>query len=889
MDNPRPRDSRMKSFLLRARTILAAERGMNEKSRIKLRALAEDLQLPQVLFESAISQLQEGTAALDGELTRYEKQFVKWLEKHLEPLAGHVLTPAHEEKAIQRGTREFQIAEDRARDLVRQAAILAGVGRVSRLDATGHVALLVDEAIGYETTANSTVRQRLVEMALSWGVEPAQTAALINNRLEANRQAAKPVRPAWMIVVAAVASIAVVVLLILFFLKQTARTTGERGGTDAKTSPAAPKDTSADAPAEWSEPLRKAWKELLAQDRELAVPRSLVVSGNPDEHRDAVRQMVDFSLTGPDGRRRAFSSFLELWFRENPAIKRCLLEELVDRLTPSAPELTVRSSEQAFRAIEQLELLQSASNTGAVMSALESGLPASFADQGEISIAHVRAELVRKIWGQLDGLIVRYPDEAARKFGPLLELTRSQSPDAGRLAWNSGLKLFRSEGEHWQLIRDSWQSTFSKMTPDQIFQAYDSLTQMEDVDRRGWLLPLLAAKAGIQGEGLTLAAMETGLRSSLGLTESLASPAARRLELLMSLPDFAASKSAGPAENDPQAIANTAWLSTSAFLLWRATVANDPKLLELFDELVASGPQSLSDPERNGKDWQSLPVYGKTLRRPSPPDIEARRDVFENLAPEKKTSPEGRASAIERLAEISGLFADLTPEQSSLLADVLLNARETPEVVAVEQYGERFAHWPTLAMAVAERLLIDPVSLDQALTVTHLLTGKRFYLSPAKPEDWKRDLYREFLQRIADGLQYTAEQQGVDTRYRWDGLSRYLMELGRIRCLAAGVPATKSEKASTPAELVRLVLQHFGVDDSRIESCHLLSDDQLQEQILLTDLLGQFVKERNGIASGTSPEAGLPRPEKDFVSCPPALHLTELQLLEALVQAAGAR
>lgn len=883
MDTSGPRDSRINRFLLRARTILAEERGLNEKSRIKLRALADDLRLPQVLYESAISQLMEGTAALDGELTRYEKQFVKWLEKYLQPLSGHVLTPAQEEKAIQRGTEEYQIAPDRARDLVRQAATRAGVGRVSRLDATGHVALLVDDAIRHETVASATTRERLIETALSWGVDASQTAALINNRLEANRQATRPVRPVWMIALAAVASVVVVVLLILFFLKQSARTTGEPVDSAGTAVARAPDVNNDEVPADWSEPLKKAWDDVLALDRDLALPRHLIVSDRADERRDAMTPLVDFALEGSVGRREAFARFIELWIRKNPETGDHLLRELVSRVSPESAELTVRSSERSFRALEQLALLQAGNSALAVESALASGLPAGFMSEHTFTIDLAREGLVRKIWSDLNQLAVRYPHEAAQKYGPLLELTGSQMPGAARLAWDSGLRIFCSPGEDWQIARDSWQSTFPAMSPDQVFQAYDSLTRFEDVDRRGWLLPLLAQKAGIPTEGVPLSAIETKLRSWLGLADSVTTPVAKRLELLRSLPDFAASRASGPLA-DPQAIANTAWLSTSAFLLWRAALANDAKLLEMFDEMVATGPESLSDPDRNEIDWQTLPVYGKTLRRPSPPDIEARRVVFENLSTEKKASPEGRASSIERLAGIASLFADLTPEQAGLLADVLLNARETPEVVAIEQHAEKFSHWPSLALAVAERLKVETVSLDQALTVTHLLAGKHFLLP--KQGEWREGLYRALLERIADGLQYTAEQQGVDTRYRWDGLCKYLVRLGKIRCLAAGVPSTRLEKMQTPSELLALMIQQMRPDDPRIRSCSLLAEDQFQEYLLLTQLLERIVRDMYEEAVDT--DAGQDKLHRgpDTTSCPVALHWAELQLLDTLAESA---
>ena len=57
---PRYEDSRLREFLRRAAPILAAERGWNERSQLKIKALAEDLKLPEKLYQIGIVRLRDG-------------------------------------------------------------------------------------------------------------------------------------------------------------------------------------------------------------------------------------------------------------------------------------------------------------------------------------------------------------------------------------------------------------------------------------------------------------------------------------------------------------------------------------------------------------------------------------------------------------------------------------------------------------------------------------------------------------------------------------------------------------------------------------------------------------------------------------------------------------
>ena len=58
-EQPR-RDSRLNEFLRCASPILASERGWNERSQLKIKSLADDLNLPEDLYAIGVERLQQG-------------------------------------------------------------------------------------------------------------------------------------------------------------------------------------------------------------------------------------------------------------------------------------------------------------------------------------------------------------------------------------------------------------------------------------------------------------------------------------------------------------------------------------------------------------------------------------------------------------------------------------------------------------------------------------------------------------------------------------------------------------------------------------------------------------------------------------------------------------
>ena len=84
-------DARLESFLQKAAPIIAAERGINAKSRVMLEALARDSKLPDELFDQAIHMLQ-GAPPVARTKSRWYEAYCKYLAKKFKDVPRGILT-----------------------------------------------------------------------------------------------------------------------------------------------------------------------------------------------------------------------------------------------------------------------------------------------------------------------------------------------------------------------------------------------------------------------------------------------------------------------------------------------------------------------------------------------------------------------------------------------------------------------------------------------------------------------------------------------------------------------------------------------------------------------------------------------------------------------------
>jgi hypothetical protein len=163
------REVQLKAFLRQAVAIIAAERGLNTQSRLKLESLAKHQKLPDDLFAEAIRQLQGDEASI-SKLNRYEQEFVKYLAGEFKKVRSGIISLRMEQNAIELADKKYQIPPIRAEWLIDQQAKLASIGRLSRGEAEEYAAQFIAERIGDRHALEPELRHEIYERGHKLGL-----------------------------------------------------------------------------------------------------------------------------------------------------------------------------------------------------------------------------------------------------------------------------------------------------------------------------------------------------------------------------------------------------------------------------------------------------------------------------------------------------------------------------------------------------------------------------------------------------------------------------------------------------------------------------------------------------------------------------------------------
>lgn len=173
-------------FLEQAMPILAIERGMNARSRVKMEALAQSLGLPEDQFESAMGSLQGG----DSEACETNPQAEAYrlsLRNQLPKLPQNILTPALESRAVEIGVQRYGLAGDEARQVIVEVCVSEKVQRISTEKAQQHIHSLVKQKLGDAAWLDDSSRGRLHAAGAQWGVTEDEVDRIIKQCSNANR------------------------------------------------------------------------------------------------------------------------------------------------------------------------------------------------------------------------------------------------------------------------------------------------------------------------------------------------------------------------------------------------------------------------------------------------------------------------------------------------------------------------------------------------------------------------------------------------------------------------------------------------------------------------------------------------------------------------------
>ncbi len=185
-------------FLRRAGAAIALDRGINARSRVKLAAIADELDLSEEQFDAAMEQLLGGAKAGDKreqsltreelrQLRRRKRNFHNHVGETLMALPHGVLTSSMEQMLVRAGPEQFDLPEEEAQADVVQLAKKLRVRRITLEEAERHVAQLADYAVKPDGVLRPDVRKRIIAEASRWGLTPDQVQPILRDALSRAR------------------------------------------------------------------------------------------------------------------------------------------------------------------------------------------------------------------------------------------------------------------------------------------------------------------------------------------------------------------------------------------------------------------------------------------------------------------------------------------------------------------------------------------------------------------------------------------------------------------------------------------------------------------------------------------------------------------------------
>lgn len=790
-------DPLLETLLARARPIIAEERGLNHRSRVKIQALGKKMKIPAAVVDQAL-QLLHGAPpvqlAIDPHRaeTQYEKAFARTMTQKVSAIPGRILTTKIEEKAISIGTRKYQLSETQARNIIRRVAEELGVPRVTLTEAERHIEQEIADVIGDQTWIAGDKKDRLIRNGKRLGVTREQTESIIQRHLQFNFQQAQFERKLtdWLWIVAACILAGTGLALYVFFQlqdvqrgKQAEKRNEEKkrtAETEASTSP----PTTTESPRWWDDSLK-----LLFEKTRFSV------SGFPEVH-DALKS------DAPNRRAEAYAALFELGAdKVNPEFVRERVAKVIPGLYQSEPDATayqglLRGFEtsikmptgsippavdffrRAFWALELLnEIVGSESLEDEKVVAIQRMIEPLTGQTFDLNLsANARLEtqrqiLVEKYFSQLADVGDSAPAIAPQVFENLEELAGAELP-ADRMQacrYRFVASFLRADHGNWKSCVALITDTIDAGSPEQLAFFVDLMESTGDESLQLLLEELLMERAGLTMESDSLAELVNELREALDIPAvSRAEQKESRTEslqrLMLAFHDrWSAQSSQLDKRESAQLLLESAYLTT---LVW----LTDSPETEILDRLLEQGMPSLDQPDYvarvQGWTGDSGPDGGETseMEDRAPTDrtaeeILAREQTnraFDLLKRFRILQPEQRIDALRQIVNWASRRSQLTVEEADILAEYLFARKRADEQQIVLQSLVEFRHWPRLLIAAAD--LLEPGSReatgnvllrDTCLSVASLLLDRDL---TGEKENWESRTADRLVQRARELL-----------------------------------------------------------------------------------------------------------------------------------------
>lgn len=532
------RDARLEGFLRRAAPILAAERGLTPQASVKLRTIADEMQLSEELRQQAWELLQQGPPTA-RHYSRYERAFAAYLKKQFEGRNGSIVTYDVEQKALRVAADKYQLDGHAAREILGEVVRKLGLRRISMTEAERHVETTAREVIGDAVWVDIDTRQRLVELGEEWGVAKEQVAAIVEFLCRGNRERRRrqQVRNNLFVALGAIAILAALGTFMSLSWDRIAGRAEPIEEVNGKSDPVAAGGAFR-PPAWWNDPMRTAVGNALARVAGFDDWGRDLASSEPSRRDEAYRRLVALLANRhdqPETRRRLEAIVAEVLAGEpdDAAFDRILSELLglakppTDGL-PGGDDFYRRgASVITFVATFAGEVRHPAARRDRTLEALGqlTGTVAAADDPALLDRALVDYfGLCRE---RLLGAAVENPGTGVQRFDQLMTAARDRVDDAERGRWTTELlvELLRNSPSEWARYRQLIETATSKGNQPNVPALLEFLEAPADRALAEHLADRLRTTYRLTVEDRSPEEVAAALRRQLGLSAAVISRA----------------------------------------------------------------------------------------------------------------------------------------------------------------------------------------------------------------------------------------------------------------------------------------------------------------------------------------------------------------------------
>lgn len=844
-------DPRLDAFLQQAAPIIAVERGINGKSRVKLEALARDLRLPDDLFDQAIHMLQGAPPVAGKSRSRWEEAFRTYLRAKLQRLPNRIITTQVEARAVARGRDKYQLSEEQALDAIREVAAECEIRRISRSAAERHVADVIAKKVGDAEWLDDKTVERLHAVGREWGLSVEQVDAEIRSHTDDNRRRQSREKRNTILLLTAAGVVAVGVLCLIVFIVVAHRDANETPPGDSSL-PAA--TGPADAPRVRSRSISppKWWNEDLALQvvhaRQRVRGPGPIETSEPPETRGFAPIYGPLAADDPLVRGEAYRKLVDLWQQvSDEDYQRDPLDQVLIGCYTLEPDddaaRTLRERLLAIVATGEDQLPTDAKHYRealwavdlAVEALMRNDLPAARARELELELGRKLGISVdrrieyRKLLGQcLAALVERYYRQliaAAPTHLPLAAALQAElSKIASRYLSVDSIERFEAKfvaavvpktGQAWVTYRDLIGHCVTSNDPLNVLDMVSLYEESGEPSLQSFMIRALKVRLEVTLDSTNVRDMAFALRQKLGaISGTTATNARDRWTILQRKIEDLVKARRTPARKPEEFLDETiqsAYLATLACALAQQEPGfpDFDRLLDLTPPSVTAAPSETVAPTRPA----DKPVRAETLAAPDAAKRQKMASYLARLTDFEQQNSYQRLSALRGLAQLTEYYPDVRPDQATDIARYLLAHKSDPDEYAKAlEPMTALARWRYLKLAIADQLSEATLPPATAQQLVSAVLGRPLTFDDGS--GWQDRIRATLLRDVLKELSVTPVVAGDGAKVdMFDRTAELLYEQYSTRAKLLGLLPSTSSATPTPSAVLQLLIDRSAGKD----------------------------------------------------------------------------